>query len=241
MRFKCKFIKPLLSQYADDELNPAKGIFVSGHLKRCPECASEYKQLISAKELVRESQLYIETPPYLRQAILYKIKASAGKPLKRPWTLRPEFSWGIATISVLAMLVGYLVFIKPDVSACNLIATIDAGTGNLPAVSEVSSVLNYFGRTQDNLISSMRLTIQQNDCKGDDSIILHMTVKRDNEILVYTQGNIADIKPAASTGARLKKTSIDGNDFYVGNFIGMKVVCWKRDGESYAMAIRETA
>jgi hypothetical protein len=247
MPIHCKWIESSLNSYIDGELNPAKRMLVSRHLKKCAQCKSAACELIRAKAAVKDRQAGIETPAYLREAIAHKIAArSQGRFGWRGKTIfSPEFSWGVATVSILVALVGYLVFIKPDVSACNLITTIQPNIdgGGRPPVSEVSSALNYFGKGDGSLLETVSVTVQNNDCKGGDSLILHMTIKKGNEILVYTHGGSADIKSIEGAGALLKKTNIEGKDFYVGDFVGVKIVCWNMSGDKnkrpYAMAIKE--
>lgn len=245
MTITCKWIESSLNGYIDGELNPAKRILVLNHLKRCGQCKAAADELSLAKAAVRDVQSGIEAPAYLREAVARKTFARSQGRFQRLGRgnriFSPEFSWGVATVSILAALVSYLVFIKPDVSACNLIANIQADAHTRPPVSDISSILKYFGKDGGNLLETVSVTVQNNDCKGIDALILHMTVKKENEILVYTHGGSADIKPIESSGVKLKKVSIDGKDYYVGDFIGIKVVCWNtnKKEQSYVMAVKE--
>ncbi|MBT9165124.1 MAG: hypothetical protein DDT23_01139 [candidate division WS2 bacterium] len=239
MHMPCKWIKPILNQYIDGELNPAKSILVSRHIKSCPECNTELEKLTAARAVIQNIQAHIEAPSYLRHSIKHKIALSEHLSECRPsmirWILKPEFSWGFATVFILTMLISYLFVIKPDVSACNSITTIQIDYQKQPSVSDVSSVLNYFGK--GNMLQPVNLTIQNNDCRSGDAVVLHMAIKKDNKILVYTHGNSADIKSVESGEVKLKRIGIDGKDFYVGNFMDMKVICWKLDGQPFALVI----
>ena len=243
MPIPCKWIESSLNQYIDGDLNPAKRMLVSKHLKRCGQCKAVADELTAAREAVRKIQSGIEAPPYLREMVAQKIAARSQSRFytrrRGKWFFSPEFSWGVATVLILSILIGYLGFIKPDVSACNLITTIQADAQGRPHVSDMSAVLNYFGKDDGNLLETISVTVQNNDCKGKDALILHMTIKKNNEILVYTHGGSADIKSAEGAGALLKKTNIDGREFYVGDFVGVKVVYWNLKGQPYAMAIKE--
>lgn len=239
MPIPCKWIEPSLKGYIDGELNPAKRVLVTNHLKKCGRCRDTAGELSLAKAAVKDAQSGIEAPVYLREAIARKITARSQSRFHRwrggKWFFSPEFSWGFATIFILTVLINYLFVIKPEVSACNSITTIQIDYQKQPSISDVSSVLNYFGK--GNMLQPVSLTIQNNDCRGGDALILHMTIKKDNEILVYTHGNSADIKSIESGGVKLKRIGIDGKDFYMGNFMDMKVVCWMLDGQPFALVI----
>jgi hypothetical protein len=235
----CKWIESSLNQYIDGELNPAKRILVSKHMKKCSQCKAAADKLSLAKTAVRDAQSSIEASAYLMEAVIQKIAVKSQNMRGRRWFFSPEFSWGVATAAILAMLISYLVFIKPDVSACNLITTIQSDHKRQPSAADISSILNYFSKGEGDMLQRVSLTIQNNDCKGGDALILHMTVKINNEIVVYNHGRSTAMKPIESSGVKLKKVGIDGKDFYVGDLSDVKVVCWDIAGQPYAVILRK--
>ncbi len=237
MRIPCRRIQPMIDRYVDGELNFAAKLVVARHLRTCSECESAAEKIRTVKNIVSHAQVAIEAPEYLQRSIVDGINRHTGKISRRRLFLSPELSWGLATVSALVTLVGYLVLSKPAVSACQRVITVRADASIGSDGSEVSSILSYFGKSERDMLRPATLSIQQTDCIGEGALILHMTVKKADEILVYTHGGYADIKPADSSGVKLKGIAIDGRKYFLGDFSGFKVVYWKEQENPCAILL----
>ena len=84
----CEQARPLIEPYADGELEAAAILELEQHLKSCPACALELRNVQGLKKALKQDALYFTAPAELRR----RIKAELPSPVttvpatSRAWT-----------------------------------------------------------------------------------------------------------------------------------------------------------
>ena len=104
----CATDKLLLQAYADGELDLVRALEISDHLKTCPECAQETRNLETLRKALRSGGLYGQAPQSLRNRIVTAAAQELGisrqpKPI-RETPRRGGVKW-LAVAAVIAIIV----------------------------------------------------------------------------------------------------------------------------------------
>jgi anti-sigma factor RsiW len=84
----CQQAKSLVAPYADGELEAASILELEPHLKTCPTCARELRNLQGLKKVLKQDALYFSAPAELRR----RIKSELPSPAKAV-PQRPAWNW----------------------------------------------------------------------------------------------------------------------------------------------------
>jgi len=76
----CTQAKPLITLYADGELDTARSLELERHLQDCSVCAKEWRDLQGLQEAVRQEGLYFPAPVELRRKLLAELRTQTRRP-----------------------------------------------------------------------------------------------------------------------------------------------------------------
>jgi anti-sigma factor RsiW len=94
-------MSPLLSPYADGELDLVRGVEIERHLEQCPVCAAALERIRLLSSAVGDPSLYYPAPPSLQQRVRASVRRVGGRS-RRPWGLLLAVAAAAALVAVSA-------------------------------------------------------------------------------------------------------------------------------------------
>ena len=97
----------LLQAYFDGELDLVRTVEFEEHLKTCPDCVAELRELQIMRQSLRSSNLYERAPESLRARIRAELPGTEVQPKLISMRRRPALEWlAVAAAIVIALILG---------------------------------------------------------------------------------------------------------------------------------------
>lgn len=117
----CQDTQNLMHGYVDGELDLMRNLEIEQHLQGCSACTLSHQNNQALKSAISNGSLYFKAPVHLQKRVRRAVRA-ASKDVPRPVMWSRRWLAAGASLALMAIIIGSLVFVRPSPSADDLMA-----------------------------------------------------------------------------------------------------------------------